>query len=247
MRRQLDHFYQSTDQYTPFDQVSDQSSCWAWVYQRILELSEQAERPIQVLEFGAGRTGFMRHLPRHLRDRMRFVAQDVTDANREFLEQEADEVVIGDIAEVAGSMDVIFSTYVWEHISNPVATLERLLDMLRPGGSLFLFCPRYDVPLYIPPVLRHLSKSSQHAATGRLMLARMRTRIGGRGLFGIVTEPAVLGQTQWFRDADAIHLVSLNDLRQHLASRATVRRLDADLSWVQRRLQLRVEITPLLR
>ncbi len=247
MRERLDAFYRSTTEYHAFHDVSDQATYWASVGESIdrrLAARGDTDGPVKVLEFGAGRTGFARYLSDAQRRGVHFTAQDVTDANREFLGGEADAVHIGDLSELSGPFDIVFSTFVWEHVSNPAATLETVLSLLNPGGELFLFCPRYDLPMYRPPALRHLPKWRQYLATLQLSLDRLRVRLGGRPGFWVTPEPAVLNVEHWFRDADAVHLVSLHDLRAALRGRADVEVVDAagGLRW--RLLQLQVRIAP---
>lgn len=248
MRQRLDEFYGSTTTYNAFNAVSDQQKCWETVLGEIASRLERSEAtrgsPIRVLEFGAGRTGFGRFLGEPHRAKVTFVAQDIVDANAGFLREEADEVFIGDLSQVSGHFDVVFSTYVWEHVSNPVATLETLLRLVSPGGVLLLFSPRYDAPLYVPPALRHLPKWRRWTASVRLWLDRLRVGAGGAPGFWITPRPAVLDVEHWYRDADAVHLVSIHDIQRALAGRARVTKLVAGTRWQERLLQLRVRIEP---
>jgi len=208
LRQRLDAFYAATTEYSDF-QVESNSKPEIWtpivgfIEQRLAE-----QKSCRVLEFGAGRTGFGRFLGR-LRDRVKFEVQDVTPQNREYLAGEADAVHIGDVAATTGPYDVIFSTFVWEHISNPRLTLDLLLRRLAPGGALFIACPRYDMPGYIPPSARHY----RVGARLRLVLWQTARWLGlssNQDRFLIHTDPALF-HLPWFRDSDAVHWVSLRD------------------------------------
>lgn len=243
MRSRLDGFYATTNQYDAFNAVSDQSRCWKPVLDTITDLAERdPSRPVRVLEFGAGRSGFGRFLPAKIRSAVHWTVQDVVDANADFLREEADTVHVGDLMGLSGEFDVVFSTYVWEHVSNPAQTLDVLLNMLSPHGALYLFSPRYDLPFYRPPALRHLSMPRQVVASLLLIKDRVRVKLGGRPGFWITPEPAVLNVDDWFRDADAVHLVSLKDLEAATRGRAVVTSLTSGVAFLQRRLQLRVRL-----
>jgi hypothetical protein len=112
----------------------------------------------------------------------------------------------------------------FEHLTCPKTTLRHLLSILRPGGSLFLACPRYDFPFYISPSARHLPRARQLAIGAWLMLERLRVLCGGKPRFLIHLDPAVFHRP-WFRDADAVHWVSLWDLKQLLRNDAVIERL----------------------
>jgi 2-polyprenyl-3-methyl-5-hydroxy-6-metoxy-1,4-benzoquinol methylase len=155
-----------------------------------------AERgTVRVLEFGAGRTSFPRWLSEQgLRANVTFAAQDVTPINQEQMNAICDETLFGDVEAINGQFDVIFSTFVYEHLVHPRRLLLHCIRLLTPGGLLFIVCPRYSFPGYIPPALRHLPRWRQ------LLLS-----------VWIVTEPALFA-TGFRRDADAIHMVSRTDL-----------------------------------
>lgn len=207
LRRRLDAFYSSTADYSDFHvEATSKPEFWGPVREAI-EARLGAGGACRVLEFGAGRTGFASFLG-PLRGRVAFEVQDVTPQNREYLAGQADAVHIGDLRSVPGAFDVIFSTFVWEHVTNPKATLGVLLGMLEPGGSLFIACPRYDAPGYVPPSARHYGLARRLGVAW--WLAKRRLSGGRGGAFAIHVDPAVL-HAPWFRDADAIHWVALRD------------------------------------
>jgi hypothetical protein len=111
---------------------------------------------------------------------------------------------------------------VYEHMTRPKANLQHQLAMLKPNGSIFLASPRYDLPGYISPSARHLPRLRRLEIVLQLMLRRMRVLCGGSADFLIHLEPAAL-HGPWFRDADAVHWVSVWDLKRWLPDDAVIR------------------------
>ena len=248
LRERLDAFYQATDDYLAFGSRSDQSPCWHPVLACIRERTAAASAPpLRVLEFGCGWSGFPAALG-DLRAKVHLSLQDVTDRHREKLAPEIDAFHAGDLATLGGPFDVIFSTYAWEHVSNPAATFRTLCGLLAPGGSLFLFGPRYDFPGYLPPSVRRSSLATRLAAHAWLPFARLRTRLSGVPGWWIHYEPAVFLAKDWYPDADAIHWVSRADLAAALPAGWTI--ADAPMPparsfmrrFYERAMLLRVEI-----
>lgn len=222
LRRKLDEFYSTTSSYESFEAPSLKPDFWG-------PIAEDVRRHVasgatcRILEFGAGRTAFPSFLG-ELRVSVRFHAQDVATQNRAFLQACADEVFIADLSTIAGPYDILFSTFVWEHITNPHETLGHLFRLLAPGGRLYIACPRYDFPLYLSPSARHYPRAKRLAIGLRLFFRRLRVALGGSPEFLIHVDPCVLHRP-WFRDADAIHWASLFDLRRALPPGATIESL----------------------
>jgi SAM-dependent methyltransferase len=140
--------------------------------------------------------------------------QDVTAANVAHLEQVADAVLIAPLQDGdlhPASFDIIFSTHCFEHVARPEQLLYTLLGLLKPGGSLLLFAPRYDLPFYLSPSSGNLSSVQRFLLSLRLLLIRFASRLRRRPAFVIDTSPACLDRP-FRRDEDAIHWVSNHDL-----------------------------------
>jgi 2-polyprenyl-3-methyl-5-hydroxy-6-metoxy-1,4-benzoquinol methylase len=218
LRERLDQFYRKVPDYTAFHSASGQEHCWAPIgleLSRRLAAPSGASDPLRVLEVGAGRSGFGAWLESSgLRAAVHWTTQDVTDQNRVWLLEQADEFVLGDVSAVSPptSFDVIFSTYVLEHTTDPTAHLDALRALLRPGGSMFLFCPRYDVPGYLCPSSRHLGIVGRVRLVFDMLRARLASLLSGTPAFLIQTDLAAF-YGPFFTDADAVHWVSLTDLR----------------------------------
>lgn len=210
LRRRLDEFYSSTAAYDDFNrEVRSHRPEWVPVRRRVVEMLD-AGQACRILEFGCGRTGFGHFLGAD-RPRITFDAQDITDRNRDCLAPQVDTLWVGDLRAIDRRYDIIFSTYVWEHVSEPRATLKHLLSLLSPGGSLFLFCPRYDLPGYVPPSARHYSLATKCGICIWLTATRLGSILTGNPRFLIHTDPALFHHP-WTRDADAIHWPSWWDL-----------------------------------
>ncbi|MDB5321129.1 MAG: hypothetical protein JWN40_2760 [Phycisphaerales bacterium] len=221
LRQKLDQFYDSAADYASFEAPSEKPEFWGPIREeasRILQSKGQCD----ILEFGAGRTSFGTFLGELRRD-IRYHVQDVTARNSDHLRTQADSVHIGDVRTISAAYDVIFSTFVWEHITTPKAVLDHLLSLLKPGGSLFIISPRYDFPFYISPSGRHYGRLRQLQVGIWLLWRRMRVWAGGDADFLIHLNPALLHRP-WFRDADAIHWASWWDLVRYLKGKFVLRR-----------------------
>lgn len=60
------------------------------------------------------------------------------------------------------SFDVTYSTYTFEHTTNPQRILDEMVRVTRPGGFVIIVCPNFGSPLYPSPVTARL----QHALRG---------------------------------------------------------------------------------
>jgi SAM-dependent methyltransferase len=222
LRERMDAFYSSSNDYVAFQEPSCNTQEWAYVKDAIRQRLP-ARSPCRVLEFGAGRTGFAEDLG-GLRNEVHLTVQDVTSSNEEYLRGQVDEVHIGGIEGLRGPFDVIFSTFVLEHISDPRRSLQALFDLLTPGGSLFLFCPRYDVPLYLSHSADHYGVARRLSMAAYVSWKRLVTLLTGEPAFIVHCDPALL-HMEWRMDRDAIHWASLFDLRAFFRGRAKLRPL----------------------
>lgn len=248
LRQRMDAFYATTDSYPAFHSVAIKGDEWPHVADAIRDKLKVAAR-CRVLEFGAGRTGFGDFLG-ELRAAVDLTIQDVTPSNAEFLRTQADHVHIGPVSEIAGKFDLIFSTYVLEHVSDPRATLEHLFSLLNPGGVLLIFCPRYDFPLYLSHSADHYESLKRFIVAVGLLARRAWTFVSGQPAFLIHRDPSVF-HMPFVIDRDAIHWVSLFDLKAFFRGRGQLRTLKIECrgsrkQWfVKRFLTVNVAITKL--
>lgn len=222
LRQSLDSFYSKTQDYTPFHEANSKPEFWQPIKDNIQDILEQTSS-CRILEFGAGCTGFGNYLE-DLRQLVTFDVQDVTISNKDYLLTQADNVYISDVCSINNQYDIIFSTFVWEHITNPKIVINHLLGLLNPGGSLFIVSPRYDFPFYLSPSAKHLSFIQRFNISIWLQWRRLLVLNGGNPDFLLHFDPAVFHRP-WFRDADAIHWVSLWDLKHHLPTNIQLERL----------------------
>jgi 2-polyprenyl-3-methyl-5-hydroxy-6-metoxy-1,4-benzoquinol methylase len=215
IKTRLDEFYGTVSDYSAFETPSEQIHCWTHVADKIRQLAASGEQ-VKILEVGAGRSGFGHFLlGQGLRNICIWTAQDVTRQNAEWLEANADRVIFGDIetSTIEGTYDIVFSTFVLEHVVNPLVHLNSLASLVKGAhGTLFIFCPRYDFPGYLTPSSRHLTKFARFKFLLYSLMSRIKTRVTGKPAFLIQTDLAAFYQP-FFTDADAIHWASLYDLK----------------------------------
>jgi 2-polyprenyl-3-methyl-5-hydroxy-6-metoxy-1,4-benzoquinol methylase len=216
LKQKLDIFYGTVSDYSAFETPSEQRSCWEHVVKKIRTLAANGNK-VRILEIGAGRSGFGQYLMgQGVRSKCIWTAQDVTMQNADWLKSSADKVIFGDIenADTESSYDIVFSTFVLEHVVNPPAHLARLASLVKPAkGALFIFCPRYDVPGYLVPSSRHLSALTRLQFMLSSSMSRIKTILLGQPAYLIQTDLAAFYQP-FFTDSDAVHWVSLYDLQQ---------------------------------
>ena len=220
LRERLDAYYTKPAGYKAFEKPSSQTDWWNHITDAIRVRSANGFK-VKVLEVGSGVTGFPHHLEQlGIRDLVELHTHDVTSHNAEWLHSVADQVHFGEISEIdlPGGFDIIFSTYVLEHVSNPFTHLETLWKQLQSRhtsvgeGSLFLISPRYDLFGYLCPASRHEPTISKLKLLLIQWGARCRAIIAGEPQFLIQTDPAIFHRP-FFLDADAVHWVSIHDIR----------------------------------
>ncbi len=239
LRQRMDQFYSSITDYTDFAEPNSKLEFWKPVRQAI-EQCLLRQDACRVLEFGAGKTGFTKSVA-DLRQQITFHVQDITSANQDYLAGQADKLYISDILGIDETYDVVFSTFTWEHISNPQIALNHLLGCLNPNGALIIASPRYDFPFYLSPSARHLPLWQRFQIGLWIASRRLKVAGGGKGDFLIHLNPACLNMP-WFRDADAIHWVSEFDLRQTLPSEFRLTRLSIGATGLKGRLWEKVAL-----
>jgi len=207
----LHQFYDTTLAYPCNELINNHDNLFQLV-DPIIESIVSIKGVVRVLELGAGRTTY----PIYLKERgfpIIYSAQDITARNKDYLLSNCDQVFIGDIEEINGNFDLIISAFVFEHISAPLEFLEDIYRLLDINGWHILFCPRYDVLGYIPPSIRHLPITLKFNTYCEILLNRISARINKTPSFLVNPDPAVF-YCDWYRDADAVHLVSYYDVKK---------------------------------
>lgn len=238
LQERMFNFYRSTKSYNAFESDPDQS----WIHAGLTPLIRtllQNKNNIRILEIGSGRSVFHETV-KIFGTAVEYHAQDITAKNENTLKERADYVHIGELSRIKDiKFDLIFSTYVWEHIAFPRNFLEKVDDLLLSGGYHVIVSPRYDFPGYLCPSLRYGYRKKQIITKFKHTLRCLQRACGhSRYMFCINTEPAVL-HVPWFRDADAIHIVSQHDSdRWHKEHGYRVQQLDVCRSWIHSRITL---------
>jgi hypothetical protein len=209
LRKSLDEFYRTVTDYDAFVGSVDNSAYYR-LMDPILDLLLGEHTAIRVLEYGCGRTMFPTFLGER-RGRVHFIAQDVTPQNGDHLRATADEVVIGPVSRVREPVHLAFSTFVLEHVACPEEHLRTVIDLIPVNGVHVIFCPNYELPGYLCPSLRHLSGPKRLAAMAFLATSRAAALVDRTPRFWVNVDPA-FRHLDWFRDADAVHLVSRREL-----------------------------------
>lgn len=216
LEHRMRSFYSLVDNYEAYREETSKPEFWLPIRSSIESVI--ARRGVcKLLEIGAGKTGFAKYLG-DVKRRVEFHVQDVIGRNHEYLSAIADKVWLCELTEIHETFDVIFSTFAYEHMTAPRASLDHMLSIMKPSGSLFIASPRYDFPGYLSPSVRHLSRRQQLSICLQLIAKRVRTLCGGPALFLLHLDPAVFHMA-WFRDADAVHWPSLWDLKRFLRQR----------------------------
>ncbi|MCX6585599.1 MAG: hypothetical protein NTX13_03325 [Acidobacteria bacterium] len=209
LERRLIEFYQTDAQY-PAYLTPPSKNCWHQVILSSIlrKIDDTKDRKIRVLEVGAGSTTFLSCLG-EIEDRVEFVAHDITDRNRSYLSSHSHRSVFGPLEELeeVGKFDIIFSLFVMEHLVRPLEHCRLISKMLIKGGSHIVVCPRYDLPGYVCPSLRRVGVFGVGFAEMRAKALLLGLICSLRAGYLVNANPAVL-RGAWFRDADAVHLVS---------------------------------------
>ena len=181
---------------------------------------------IKVLEAGAGRGSVFQGIENLDRGMFHYTAQDITEVVSEHLMRVADDVHIGPLQTIRGQFHIIFSLFVFEHVTRPDEFLTNVERLLLPGGTHILFCPRYDLPGFVCPSMRHLKSLDLFLVEAKRHINNAYTRYGsGEPTFWVNTDPALFHK-KWRRDADAVHIVCQDDIiRWHSRLGYRVRRL----------------------
>lgn len=235
LEESMQAYYASVPDYPAFHSPSHHPLEWHHVLAEVVNRIPTYDRNVTILEFGSGRSGFPSWLRNELASSfsggVSITCQDVTPTNRDYLSQVADTVLIAPLLNGVlpeASYDIIFSTHCFEHVVRPEQLLHTLIGLLKPGGSLLLFAPRYDLPFYLSPSCSNLSIAQYLLLSLRILLIRTISRLRRKPSFLIDTGPACLNRP-FRRDSDAIHWVSFHDL--HLfASRAGLAISGLDIS-----------------
>ncbi|HLX88492.1 MAG TPA: class I SAM-dependent methyltransferase [Acidimicrobiales bacterium] len=113
----------------------------------IVRLTQPVSRPIEVLEAGCGRGWNLEISDRPIRVTGADTDQDALDYRIQ-VKKDLDLSMVGDIRDRdlvgAAQFDVVYSSYVLEHIDGAEQAMKNFVDWLRPGGILVVKIPDGD-------------------------------------------------------------------------------------------------------
>jgi SAM-dependent methyltransferase len=208
----LEKFYNSTQDYAAFNTPSDQGVWLRLVADEIRMKFREGCTKIKVLEVGAGCGSVFQGIKNLDRSMFHYTAQDITETVSERLRQVADAVYLRPLRTLEGQFEVIFSLFVLEHIAAPGEFLADVDRLLSPGGTHIIVCPRYDLPGFVCPSMRHLRGMKLFQIEAKRHICNALTRFGGaQPAFWVNTDPALFHMA-WRRDVDAVHIVCQNEL-----------------------------------
>ena len=222
----LEQFYNTTHDYTAFNAPSEQRVWLELVAKEIGRNYRRIGTKIRVLEVGAGCGSVFDEIKFLDREKFHYTVQDITKTTFERLTRAADAIHIGPLQTLEGQFDLIFSLFVLEHIAAPDEFLASIDRLLTPGGTHIIVCPRYDLPGYVCPSMRHLAGMELFRIEVKRHICNALTSYGGgEPAFWVNTDPALF-RRKWRRDVDAVHIVCQRELiRWHSQRRYQTRRL----------------------
>jgi SAM-dependent methyltransferase len=212
LQDKLLNFYKTNNAYTAYVEESNHDLQWDSIIE-LINVKYKRNDQIKILEIGAGKSGFY-HKLKFILPNYKYYTHDITEQNKEHLLNNSDKAIIGDINNIKENFDIIFSTYVFEHIANPEESLNHLVTMLNNDGSLIIFSPRYDFPFYISPSAKHYSIKKRIFISFWLYFFKIKMGLKRKSFFLIHKDPAVLYK-KWATDYDAIHWVSFSLLKTY--------------------------------
>jgi len=228
LARRLEAFYADNVCYYAEAAESEKEPLLVALLPIIKQLLRSDER-VCVLEIGAGMSQLPEFLYRHFsRHQVSITAHDINDINSAYYSNQGIATIFGPLEEISGKYDLIVSFFVYEHVPEPVEFLNKIDALLEEGGYLCFVCPKYTMPLYVPPALRHFQIHKQLRLNFQLVVSSMLSRLTGRPNFWVETEPAVFSRA-WTRDSDAVHMVSSSDLLIHLRPKYVFERYEIPL------------------
>jgi 2-polyprenyl-3-methyl-5-hydroxy-6-metoxy-1,4-benzoquinol methylase len=213
--KKLLDFYDSSIKYTAFLEKSDHKVLWSEITKNINISKNNNYKKIDILEVGAGKTGFGEYIKEFKLDTfINYYAQDITKKNLVWLKKNANFIISDDLKnkKYHNKFDIIFSTYVLEHVVQPQTHLNTLFKSLRKNGSLFLFSPRYDFPGYTCPSIRHSTLFNRINVVFKQIFYRIKSFFLKKPMFLIQSDLAIFYK-DFYTDADAVHWVSSIDLK----------------------------------
>jgi SAM-dependent methyltransferase len=185
LERRLLAFYESNVSYYDCAASTDKTLFFDPIAEIVRSIVAARGR-VRILEVGAGKSQLPEHLRRTLAaEQLDFVAHDINATNAQFYQDRGIPLLVGALSElkIAKPFDIVVSFFTFEHMTRPAECLDMMRAILRDDGRLIIVSPKYTLPLYIPPAIRHLGRMKQLQVNARLVVAALVAQMTRRPKF----------------------------------------------------------------
>jgi len=212
MNKKMEKYYEKADDYPVYKIETKSTQFWEKMIPEILNQLNYKKK-IKILEIGAAKTGFYNFLKKKkLHKKISFAVHDINKRNKKwYIKNKIKKKYFFDINKINEKFDIVFSTYVLEHVVNPRNFLIKQIKMLNKKGSIFIFCPRYDFPMYLNPSSRHFNLWTKIILIFSHIYYRAFSLIFKKSYFLIQNDLAAF-HNSFYTDADSMHWVSKFEL-----------------------------------
>lgn len=171
---------------------------------RLYELTRSSKR---ILDFGCGDGKIIKIL---WRSNAKFYGIDLSKnaiqkAKKRFLKMRNVKIKMGDLEKISfktNKFDMVYSTYVLEHVDEPEVVIRNMIRLVKKNGLLVLICPNYGSPIEYSPG----SPKKGETLKSRAIIIFVKTLVykvrSPDGLDWRRVEPPVLKLKKWFQDSD---------------------------------------------
>ena len=202
-------FY-SEGNYIPYNKITNhKKTLWKSIYKELREQLLTSKKKIKILEIGAAKTGFAHFLKeKKIYKHIDFYCFDITKNNQKWYQRiNCKKSFYKDLDLINHKFDIVFSSYVLEHVVYMEKFLNKNINLLTENGKLYINCPRYDLPLYLNPGCRHINFLSKIKIALIQIFYRTITLIFKKNYF-LITNDLSIFHKPYFSDADSMNWVS---------------------------------------
>lgn len=229
LRARMQEYYRQGSEYhdTISEVAGSRPSAEEEALFRALAVAVGRDRPLRILEIGAGKAESAQGLLR----RVRAAAYVALDPSLRAVRTARDEnpgysALVGDGTTLPfrdGTFDACFFNYVLEHSVDPGEFLLEATRVTAVGGVLGMIVPVTDLPWMLPASLRHRQRDvafSMRMMTGRWLNAILIRYVPGYFSFSLVRDPAALSQppSEFQPDDDQVYWGTSLEIAKFLSS-----------------------------
>ena len=201
--------------YGPFVKTTDHSSpggLWRFIAQEIKKDYQKNKKKIKILEIGAAKTGFANYLIKNkIYNCVDFYTFDITKKNQAWYKKIKCKKSFFKNLNIKYKFDMVFSSYVLEHIVHPEKFLKKNINLIKKNGKIFIACPRYDLPFYLNPGCKHSSPLVKLNFAIKHIFYRFITIVFKKNFF-LTHDDLAIFHKPYFVDANSMHWVSKFEL-----------------------------------